>query len=181
MQDNKKQKKIYPLAPPGTVINCNKCGQGKLVEEFHKNRYLKNGRRNTCKECRAPERRELKYIEVNNAASATWRKNNRSKKYAICKIYVRKIKHETMAIYSLGLPKCSCCGELNEEFLTIDHINGGGNKHRKSLGLIGGRRFYQWLKKNGYPSGYRVLCFNCNMAFGLFNYCPHQNIEVMNA
>jgi hypothetical protein len=49
---------------------------------------------------------------------------------------------------------------------------GGGTKQRRRLQL-GGRAFYRWLKNNGYPSGYRVLCMNCNSALGLRGYCPH--------
>jgi len=36
-------------------------------------------------------------------------------------------------------------------------INGGGAKHRKSLGLPGGNMFYRWLKRHGYPEGYQTL------------------------
>jgi hypothetical protein len=53
-------------------------------------------------------------------------------------------------------------------------IGGGGNKHRKS---IKNRNFYLWLKQNDYPSGYRVLCMNCNFAEGKFGYCPHQQVK----
>jgi hypothetical protein len=31
-----------------------------------------------------------------------------------------------------------------------------------------------WLKRNGYPKGFRVLCHNCNSARGLYGYCPHK-------
>lgn len=44
--------------------------------------------------------------------------------------------------------------------LTIDHINGGGAKHRKQLGNSASR-FYRWLIKHNYPEGYQVLCMNC--------------------
>ena len=40
-----------------------------------------------------------------------------------------------MAIYSEGQPKCACCGEKELSFLTIDHINGKGNIHRKEMEL----------------------------------------------
>jgi hypothetical protein len=43
--------------------------------------------------------------------------------------------------------------------LTVDHIDGGGSRHRKQ---IGNGHTYRWLKKHNYPSGYQVLCFNCN-------------------
>lgn len=76
--------------------------------------------------------------------------------------------------YSDNLMKCECCGELNEEFLTIDHINGGGSKHRKDCNLRGNGMFYKWLIDNNFPPGFRVLCFNCNSSLGRLNYCPHK-------
>lgn len=39
-------------------------------------------------------------------------------------------------------PKCACCGENHVEFLSVDHINGGGNKHRKEIGMPSGSAFY---------------------------------------
>jgi hypothetical protein len=80
-----------------------------------------------------------------------------------------KIKLETLQHYG---GKCACCGEVRHEFLAIDHTNGGGNEHRRKLGLSGWN-FYRWLRDNGFPAGYRVLCHNCNMSLGLFGYCPH--------
>lgn len=73
-----------------------------------------------------------------------------------------------------GGARCQCCGETHLDFLTIDHINGNGKKHRESLGG-GGHSVYRWLKKNNYPPGFRVLCFNCN--FGMHvnkGICPHK-------
>lgn len=66
--------------------------------------------------------------------------------------------------------KCSCCGESNIEFLAMDHINKDGNVHRKSVPTS---RIYRWLEVHGYPSGFRILCHNCNMSLGLYGYCPH--------
>lgn len=84
----------------------------------------------------------------------------------------RKLRTDALNAYG---NKCACCGEMAIEFLSIDHINGGGSKHRRELG--GGSHFYHWLKKNGYPAGFRVLCHNCNQALGLYGYCPHGNIQ----
>jgi len=69
---------------------------------------------------------------------------------------------------------CACCGESTYEFLCIDHINGGGNRHRKQLGCS--RNFFHWLKRNGFPEGFRTLCHNCNQSLGYNGYCPHQRI-----
>jgi hypothetical protein len=71
--------------------------------------------------------------------------------------------------------KCACCGEHRYEFLAIDHINGGGNKHRKEVTGLGAR-FYAWLQREGFPDGFRVLCHNCNMSYGFFGYCPHSSV-----
>jgi hypothetical protein len=82
-------------------------------------------------------------------------------------------KRKLMVIRHYG-GKCACCGETNIEFLSIDHINGNGNKHRNEV--IGKRRaeFYPWLIKNNYPEGFRVLCMNCNTSIGWYGYCPHE-------
>jgi len=67
--------------------------------------------------------------------------------------------------------KCVCCGETTQEFLSIDHINGGGNKHRQEIGI---GQIYRWLEKNNYPTDFQVLCYNCNLSIGFNGYCPHQ-------
>jgi len=56
--------------------------------------------------------------------------------------------------------------------LGIDHINGGGGKHRKEL-TIQGITIYIFLKRNNYPKEYQVLCHNCNLAKGFYGECPH--------
>lgn len=79
-----------------------------------------------------------------------------------------EIKLETIKHYG---GKCACCGESRHQFLAIDHIHGGGRRHCESLGLRGLRG---WHKKNNFPSGFRVLCHNCNMAIGFYGSCPHK-------
>jgi hypothetical protein len=84
------------------------------------------------------------------------------------KTYVQKVKKATLAYYG---GSCACCGETELAFLTIDHINGGGCKHRKENGF---GSLYGWLKRNGYPEGFQVLCMNCNLGKYLCGACPHQ-------
>lgn len=74
--------------------------------------------------------------------------------------------------YGGNPPKCACCEEFHAEFLCIDHINGGGEQHRKQVGQ--GAKIYLWLIKNNFPTGFRVLCYNCNASFGHYGYCPHK-------
>jgi hypothetical protein len=76
---------------------------------------------------------------------------------------VFKIKVEVLSHYSNGRVQCQLCGMTNIICLSIDHINGGGNIHRKAIGNILGSRFYRWLRTNNYPKGYRVLCLNCQV------------------
>jgi len=68
---------------------------------------------------------------------------------------------------------CACCGEARSAFLTIDHIDGGGNKHRKEIG--GSAHLHSWLIKNKFPDGFRTLCFNCNCGRRFTGgVCPHE-------
>jgi hypothetical protein len=68
---------------------------------------------------------------------------------------------------------CACCEEITIEFLSIDHINGGGSHHKRQIQ----KHIWQWLKQNRYPGGFQVLCFNCNLANGFYGYCPHSGIS----
>lgn len=67
---------------------------------------------------------------------------------------------------------CKCCGEDERMFLNIDHVNNDGAAHRKT---VRSTNIYSWLRDNGYPSGFQILCANCNhgkrMNGGV---CPHQ-------
>lgn len=71
--------------------------------------------------------------------------------------------------------KCACCGESEIVFLTLDHPNLDGNKHRRKLGLSPGLQFYCYLIKHSFiiDVELRVLCYNCNMATKYGKPCPH--------
>ena len=85
--------------------------------------------------------------------------------------YTRRLKEQVISHYG-GV--CACCGIDAIEFLSIDHIHGGGTAHRKSLNIGGGTPMYLWLITKNYPKGFRVLCHNCNQCFGAYGYCYHQ-------
>jgi hypothetical protein len=75
--------------------------------------------------------------------------------------------------YSGGSIECNCCGEREIEFLSLDHVKGGGNQHRKQIGEI-----YKWAIDNGFPSGFQVLCMNCNWGRNRFEEgCPHRRVK----
>lgn len=76
---------------------------------------------------------------------------------------------------------CACCGESHMAFLVIDHVNNDGARHREQMGYLSGGRWigsgttmHKWLKANGYPDGFQVLCANCNTAKQSLGACPHQ-------
>ena len=106
------------------------------------------GYRVLCMNCNFIEKERLKQSSLSDGIRA---------------IISRKSKHktkiDTLNVY--GNCKCAICNIENLDVLSIDHINGGGNQHRKEIGRIGGVDFYCWLKNNNYPKGYRVLCMNC--------------------
>jgi hypothetical protein len=69
--------------------------------------------------------------------------------------------------------KCACCGEPRIEFLTVDHIENNGAIHRREIG----NTIVEWLIRNDYPEGYKVLCWNCNCSKGMYGQCPHNKGE----
>ncbi len=82
-------------------------------------------------------------------------------------------KSKCVSFYSKGKNRCACCGESHIKFLTIDHKNNNGNEHRKQIGR-GGMILLRWIIKNGYPSGFQILCYNCNYAKNTNEgVCPH--------
>lgn len=74
--------------------------------------------------------------------------------------YTDQLRLEVLTHYGNRKLACVMCGENRLPCLSIDHINGGGYKHRMSLGLKGWM-FYRWLRKQNYPLGYQTLCMNC--------------------
>lgn len=66
---------------------------------------------------------------------------------------------------------CVCCGEKEEAFLTVDHLEKNGNVHRKQTGA--GVAFYKWIVDNNFPSNLRILCMNCNYGERRKLQCPH--------
>lgn len=71
----------------------------------------------------------------------------------------RAYQVEVFSHYSNGTMRCAHCGFDDIRALSIDHINGGGEKARREQGF--GDRNYRWLIKNHFPDGLQVLCMNC--------------------
>lgn len=60
--------------------------------------------------------------------------------------------------------------DLEDKFLTIDHIDSDGYKYRA---LKRGSLSYSWIIKNKFPSNLQILCWNCNLSKNQYGECPH--------
>ncbi len=151
---------------------CKKCNQEKPIEMFEVTNKERGWRRHECKDC-VKSRVQRHYISSKKdiERAAKWNKDNRERHNELCLNSYYKSQHE--AIMAYGGYVCACCGETEPLFLSIDHINNDGAEHRKALKFRGGA-LYNWLKKNGYPEGFQVLCMNCNHGKRRnHNVCPH--------
>lgn len=85
--------------------------------------------------------------------------------------YRQSLRAEMIAAYG---SQCNCCGEAQEEFLQLDHVENDGHLDRKLHRTS--NKLFAHLKRAGWPTArYQLLCANCN--FGkLMNdgVCPHQ-------
>jgi len=135
-------------------IICPRCEKPKPAIAFSKDHCRRNGRSGWCKKCM--HKTSQKYLKS---------KARQSREARIA------LRIEVLTHYSGGKkPFCACCKIQILEFLGIDHIKGGGRKHKQKV-----RHLYHWLKKKGFPKGFRVLCHNCNQSRGAYGYCPHDS------
>lgn len=135
----------------GYQYECKKCTSTRLCEWRQKD-FKKN-----------PEKWRLKY--------KNWRDKNIDRARELQRNKRHKLKLDVLKSYGGEKPECACCGENQIEFLTIDHKNNDGAEQRRNLGGTNG--VYVWLRKNKYPKGFQVLCYNCNCSKGYLGYCPH--------
>lgn len=128
---------------------CGRCGNilAFTLENFPPRERCQFGLETICRLCR-----NVKALPVNKAA-------------------IRAIKIQVITAYGNGVAACVCCSESHVEFLTLDHIAGGGVLDRRQSGGVTG--LYRRLRRENFPGGYRTLCFNCNCSLGMFGYCPH--------
>ena len=170
---------------------CTECGEAKELIEFpsYKTNHNKSGigYQTRCKPCYNEYHRRWRK-EQGDKYRDKQSQRHRDRVAALApdelKKYRRKMcnhknkrhrEDRLAALDAYGGPTCVCCGENTEMFLCIDHINNNGGAHRKEIGNSGSR-LYQWLRINGYPEGFQVLCYNCNNGKRLNNgVCPHHD------
>ena len=110
----------------------------------------------------------LKHMEKRKKQVSEYQKKNRKKITAYKTEYRRQRRLKIINAYG---GKCACCGESNQEFLAIDHVNGDGKKDRAKYK---NHQLHSIIIKLNYPPKYRILCHNCNMSLGFYGYCPHK-------
>ncbi len=158
---------------------CRVCGQTKSVSQFECINPSKEYYRRQCKACISERNKGYlsqskealreyhrdyyrKNKEKLDAQRAEWIKENPEKRRKTALFYYYRLQHE--AILAYGGYRCVWCGIDEPLVLAIDHVNNDGKAHREKLGSLGGHKFYKWLRDNGYPPGFQVLCMNCNHA-----------------
>lgn len=75
------------------------------------------------------------------------------------------VKFKVLTNYSnTNFPSCIKCGFSDIRALCLDHINGDGRIHRKSLKYGKGKNLYKTLLKDNFKCDFELqtLCFNCN-------------------
>lgn len=88
-----------------------------------------------------------------------------------------RLKKRLLVIEAYG-GKCICCGESNHKFLTVDHKESGGRKHRREL--QSGYGFYIWIIQQKFPDNLQLMCYNCNCArYKNGGVCPHQETNTV--
>lgn len=167
--DQRQKAKKAEINPAATKV-CAYCGEEKPLIGF-------NGRR--CADCRSKvsaERWQRKKDQIRES-HRRWRAANaqpgspyRLRQQANEKRRTEARRQAMFAAY--GGARCACCGETEPMFLTVDHINGGGRQHMIEIGRTD---MVDWLFKNNYPPGFRILCYNCNAGrYRNGGRCPHE-------
>lgn len=155
----------------GPGRKCTVCGESKPYSLFYKNAKTKSGYRSECKVCVNAALRIYKAshpeVVLRNQKNDLLR--NGKRRMRVRNESARKIRLEVIEAYGAT---CVCCDEKRIQFLTLDHIQGGGGAHRQRLGARG---VYNEVKRLGFPRDtFRLLCMNCNFARRFGKQCPHE-------
>ena len=150
---------------------CTQCGKEKNLEEFYSS-WLRNHlwHGHICLVCYRIKMQNR--YRKNRHYWVEYRHSHPEVSRRAGKRCFGKLKAEVLSAYG---GKCSCCGETELEFLTIEHKWHDGREHRERVK----KRVYRDLRQRGYPKniGIDVLCWNCNMATRFGEPCPHKMEE----
>lgn len=113
----------------------------------------------------APPEKKERWRRMRAANQAAHPETSRAK----AKRFRDKIREQVLTAYGGA---CVCCGENEYVFLTIDHIV----PIKRARGRDSSYEVCLQLRKEGYPTGYQILCYNCNHAKKTGDECPHRLI-----
>lgn len=106
-------------------------------------------------------------------STKNWENSDRGKEYAR-QYHIDHKAHYKKIVFDYYGWECNCCDENVVEFLSIDHVNGGGSRERREE-HISGVRLYKKIIKEGFSEDYQILCMNCNFGKKITGtICPHQ-------
>lgn len=132
------------------MFSMDKCKCGVILTDENWNIARKSRNRKICKACVKTQNDE-RY----QRHKATYLKSQGEVR--------QKIKLEVFNYYG---NKCDICHDVDLSNLSLDHVDGGGRRHRKEVcGTDSGTTFYKWVNKNK-PNNIRLLCYNCNCKGG---------------
>lgn len=178
-----------------TGKRCTKCGETKPLAEFGRDKVRQDGLTPWCKECKREQNRRYRkanpekvseynrqWAEANPSkrlehkrryregnrdkereGRRRYREQNRDKELERIRRYHDSTKATVLDHYGRS---CACCGSTENP--TIDHVNGGGEAHRREIGQS---QLYRWLIRNGFPEGFQTLCSPCNCSKGTGTAC----------
>ena len=140
------------------VVRCGKFVASHGRCDRHHKRWMRQHVPGFCK--RERDQRRL------------WTHKNRVRQRKVQNVwaYDMRQRHRALCLAAYG-GRCKCCGESISAFLTLDHVKGGGRKHRiKHHGHI-----HRWAIKHKFPKSLRLLCWNCNSGRAINGgVCPHE-------
>lgn len=178
---------------------CTKCKRDLPILDFTAARGGKFGVRSVCKECTRQYNLNKYVPHPKEKVPEKTRKYNSDYYYSHREEVIRKTK-ERVARLKLEMGeseysklvcsranksrrdtkikflemygnRCSCCGEENKKFLTIEHLLGQHNSPRRD----GSLEAYRKALAKYEPEIYTILCWNCNCGKSTNGgVCPHR-------
>ena len=175
---------------------CRVCGEVKPISVFGLSVSAGNGKKYRRHECRAcTYKRQAGWREKNRSRirkqsavnTRRWRarlqengKLSAYKEAARESAKQRRLQMRNEIYAAYGGFVCSCCGESQPEFLSIDHVNNDGYMMRKAGAHGSGALIYEWIKREHrrtgkWPDGFQILCMNCQHGKARNGgVCPHK-------
>ena len=143
----------------GQMIPCARCGKPSWQKKCHSHNL-----KYCSRSCFHQHRNTVYYSQICSTEMCNSRITKHNK-IGICAECNRAVirKNRWIKFYKLLGNQCACCGERDQMYFEIDHVNNDGSKHRKAINKMPNIKNYEdYLNEN--PNGLQILCSNCNRA-----------------